>query len=135
MRGGFLTVLEGEEAKIKVLAGPVSGEDTSPGSWVAVCGLRPHGVEVGRELPGVSFIRHESHHGLCTSQGPLLIHHTGCEDLTCQFGGGAVQKQFTALGSLYLVWQPSLRPQAMSVSLFDPRGSESKLPKVTRPRG
>lgn len=88
MRGGFLTVLEGEEAKIKVLAGPVSGEDTSPGSWVAVCGLRPHGVEVGRELPGVSFIRHESHHGLCTSQGPLLIHHTGCEDLTCQFGGG-----------------------------------------------
>lgn len=58
MRDGFLTVLEAEEPKVKVLADLMSGEDTPPGSWMVICGLCPQGVEVGRGLPGVSLMRH-----------------------------------------------------------------------------
>ena len=48
--------LEARRSKIKVLAGPVIGEDLLPVSGMAFS-LCPHVAEEGRELHGVSFIR------------------------------------------------------------------------------
>ena len=48
--------LEAGRSRIKVLAGPVTGEGLPPVSGMAFS-LRSHVAEEGRELHGVSFIR------------------------------------------------------------------------------
>lgn len=48
----FLTVLEGEKSKIRVLADSISSEDPLPGSYTAVFLLCPHVAEETREPLG-----------------------------------------------------------------------------------